>query len=415
MTAKTPLLESGTLGPKGHVQVILPYKTESYGSQNDPEDNNEIPHCTLKMFPEETLHCVEWARDKFGKMFTQMPSSAVKIIELGKSVNPVSSQDIISLKEGLKLLRKKPKNFADCVEYARMRFEKLFNHDIRQLLHVYPLDAVTKDGNPFWTLPKKPPMPIEFDPASELHCTFVNSMACLRATMFYIDIPSKEPRSEQFRIECGEIAGQFTPAPFVANEDKAKAIQQSVNKEEVKKEAEEEEKKGDPEDDKPEDMDEIEKLRLEFLAIYEKLCEDQKNKPINETEWIEKNLVKSDEFEKDNDANWHIDFMYALGNCRASCYKLEPMDWITVKLKAGRIVPALATTTASISGLQTLELVKIIKDCPKTDFRNIFLNLAVPMMQAGEPADMLKTKLLEGLEVSLWDRWEVKNAGPLTL
>ena len=32
VTAKTPLLESGTLGPKGHVQVILPYKTESYGS-----------------------------------------------------------------------------------------------------------------------------------------------------------------------------------------------------------------------------------------------------------------------------------------------------------------------------------------------------------------------------------------------
>ena len=33
VTAKTPLLESGTLGPKGHVQVILPYKTETYGSR----------------------------------------------------------------------------------------------------------------------------------------------------------------------------------------------------------------------------------------------------------------------------------------------------------------------------------------------------------------------------------------------
>lgn len=32
VTAKTALLESGTLGPKGHVQVILPYLTESYGS-----------------------------------------------------------------------------------------------------------------------------------------------------------------------------------------------------------------------------------------------------------------------------------------------------------------------------------------------------------------------------------------------
>lgn len=33
---KVPLFESGTLGPKGHVQVIIPFLTESYGSQNDP-------------------------------------------------------------------------------------------------------------------------------------------------------------------------------------------------------------------------------------------------------------------------------------------------------------------------------------------------------------------------------------------
>ncbi len=91
------------------------------------------------------------------------------------------------------------------------------------------------------------------------------------------------------------------------------------------------------------------------------------------------------------------------------------MDWITVKLKAGRIVPALATTTASISGLQTLELVKILKGCKMSEHRNIFLNLAVPTMQASEPGVCTKTKLLEGLEVSLWDRWEVKNASPLTL
>jgi hypothetical protein len=30
------------------------------------------------------------------------------------------------------------------------------------------------------------------------------------------------------------------------------------------------------------------------------------------------------------------------------------MDWITTKLKAGRIVPALATTTTCVAGLQTL-------------------------------------------------------------
>ena len=31
--ARVPLLDSGTLGPKGHVQVVIPFKTEAYGSR----------------------------------------------------------------------------------------------------------------------------------------------------------------------------------------------------------------------------------------------------------------------------------------------------------------------------------------------------------------------------------------------
>ena len=44
VTARTPLIESGTLGPKGHVQVIIPNKTESYGSAKDPVEEVDIPH-----------------------------------------------------------------------------------------------------------------------------------------------------------------------------------------------------------------------------------------------------------------------------------------------------------------------------------------------------------------------------------
>ena len=60
--------------------MIIPFKTESYASQNDPEDNTEIPHCTLKMFPEETLHCVEWAKDIFGKLFQLHPQNFNKLV-----------------------------------------------------------------------------------------------------------------------------------------------------------------------------------------------------------------------------------------------------------------------------------------------------------------------------------------------
>ena len=82
------------------------------------------------------------------------------------------------------------------------------------------------------------------------------------------------------------------------------------------------------------------------------------------------------------------------------------MDWINVKIKAGRIIPALATTTAAIAGLQTLELLKYLKGCKLEDHKNSFMNLAVPSLMMSEPGPALKTKLKEGLDVTLWDRWE---------
>ncbi len=33
VTNKKPLIESGTMGPKGHTFVVVPYKSESYSNQ----------------------------------------------------------------------------------------------------------------------------------------------------------------------------------------------------------------------------------------------------------------------------------------------------------------------------------------------------------------------------------------------
>jgi len=51
-------------------------------------------------------------------------------------------------------------------------------------------------------------------------------------------------------------------------------------------------------------------MKKEFLAIFEQL-------PMKSPLPFEDYLVKSDEFEKDIDENFHIDFMYSMGNCRA--------------------------------------------------------------------------------------------------
>jgi hypothetical protein len=104
-----------------------------------------------------------------------------------------------------------------------------------------------------------------------------------------------------------------------------------------------------------------------------------------------------------------------MASLRCMNYKLDPLDWVTVKLKAGRIIPALATTTACIAALQTIELVKIVKKCDKSLMKNAFLNLAVPLLQLTEPGAVPLTKIHDKLSVSIWDRWElqVKNKEPL--
>lgn len=97
-----------------------------------------------------------------------------------------------------------------------------------------------------------------------------------------------------------------------------------------------------------------------------------------------------------------------MANLRALNYKLDLVDWITTKIKAGRIVPALATTTSCVAGLQVLQICKYLKKLKVEKLRNSYLNLAVPSLQMSEPGEVKKNKITDKLTVTLWDRWEVK-------
>ena len=68
---RLPLLESGTLGTKGNTQVVIPDITESYSSSHDPPEKS-IPICTLKNFPNQIEHTLQWAREQFEGTFTQV-------------------------------------------------------------------------------------------------------------------------------------------------------------------------------------------------------------------------------------------------------------------------------------------------------------------------------------------------------
>jgi ubiquitin-activating enzyme E1 len=64
------------------------------------------------------------------------------------------------------------------------------------------------------------------------------------------------------------------------------------------------------------------------------------------------------EFEKDDDTNFHIDFIHATANLRARNYRIVENDQQKTKMTAGRIIPAIATTTAMITGCVCAEIYK---------------------------------------------------------
>eukprot|EP00479_Gromia_sphaerica_P004760 TRINITY_DN1561_c1_g1_i2.p1 TRINITY_DN1561_c1_g1~~TRINITY_DN1561_c1_g1_i2.p1 ORF type:complete len:256 (-),score=49.00 TRINITY_DN1561_c1_g1_i2:324-1007(-) len=97
---------------------------------------------------------------------------------------------------------------------------------------------------------------------------------------------------------------------------------------------------------------------------------------------INKNLedlelkLHSVEFEKDNDANFHVDFLTACSNLRARNYRIAESTRLQVKVIAGKIIPAVVTTTSAIVSLNSLELLKIVKGCDVRLLKNHALNLS---------------------------------------
>ena len=205
--------------------MIIPHKTESYGSAKDPEETNEIPHCTLKMFPEETLHCVEWAKEMLGSFFGVYPQNFNKLKTANLAeINFDNASEIKNIEKAVKIAKKKPIIFDDCIEQAVLKFYKLFRDNILQLIHVYPLDKINADGRPFWSLPKREPTPQNFNPDDPVHKSFVAAYACLIANMYGVVNPHVQPRSEEAKRKIAETASTFEVGPFRPNAEKAKAI-----------------------------------------------------------------------------------------------------------------------------------------------------------------------------------------------
>lgn len=105
-----------------------------------------------------------------------------------------------------------------------------------------------------------------------------------------------------------------------------------------------------------------------------------------------KDTINLTEFEKDDDTNFHIDFLTAVANLRGRNYRIVEVDKLKVKLTAGKIIPAIATTTAMVCGAITMEMLKYVQNKPIDDYKNTFMNLAVNVYVFPDPLAPTKTE-----------------------
>ncbi|KAK5605800.1 E1 ubiquitin-activating protein [Crenichthys baileyi] len=373
---RKPLLESGTLGTKGNIQVVIPFLTESYSSSQDPPEKS-IPICTLKNFPNAIEHTLQWARDEFEGLFKQAPENAMQYLTdpkfMERTLKLPGAQPVEVLEAVYKsVVTDCPHSWGDCVAWARNHWQCQYSNNIRQLLHNFPPDQLTSSGAPFWSGPKRCPHPLEFSTSNDLHVDYVMAAANLFAQTY--GLQCNTDRAGVIKILQDVKVPTFTPRSGVKIHVSDQELQNSNS------------------------------------SVDDSKLEEMKSQlPIPETFQFKLSPI---DFEKDDDTNFHMDFIVAASNLRAENYDIPPADRHKSKLIAGKIIPAIATTTAAVVGLVCLELFKIIQGHKKLDsFKNGFMNLALPFFAFSEPIGAPTHKYYEN-DWTLWDRFEVKGLQP---
>uniref|UniRef100_A0A1D1XWH0 E1 ubiquitin-activating enzyme n=1 Tax=Anthurium amnicola TaxID=1678845 RepID=A0A1D1XWH0_9ARAE len=376
-----PLLESGTLGPKCNTQMVIPHLTENYGASRDPPEK-QAPMCTVHSFPHNIDHCLTWARSEFEGMLEKMPNEVNKFLSSPgeyaaamKSAGDAQARDL--LEHVIECLDKERcETFQDCITWARLKFEDYYSNRVKQLTFTFPEDSATSTGAPFWSAPKRFPRPLQFSASDPGHHHFITAAAILRAETFGIPVPDwvKNPSKLAGAVDK-VLVPDFQPKKGVkiVTDEKATSLSAASI----------------------DDAAVINELIMQLEECSKRLPPGFRMKPI--------------QFEKDDDTNYHMDLISGLANMRARNYSIPEVDKLKAKFIAGRIIPAIATSTAMATGLVCLELYKVLAGGHKVeDYRNTFANLALPLLTMSEPVPPKVIKHLD-MNWTVWDRWIIRQ------
>jgi molybdopterin/thiamine biosynthesis adenylyltransferase len=352
-----PLFESGTMGMKGNTQPIIPYLTETYSDSHDGDEENSFPVCTIKNFPNQIVHTIHWARDYF-EIFTRAFENINKYKENPDFYKELSDFDSNQCIKDINMFcSKEYDDWTDIVYLVKDMFDERYYKEIKQLLFCYPEDHMIS-GELFWSNGKRCPKVIQHYMSTSIinYFEFTTKLICN-----IMDIESEFNREELMKVMLDFQFPDFEP-------DTTKKI--AKNDKELKEKS----------------------STIETVQLNENLYLRQ--------------IYTPQYFEKDDDTNYHIKFITAASNCRAEIYGIDISTEYETKGIAGKIIPAVATTTATVVGLICLELIKYVS-CLKTlnieDLKSYYINLSDNTFIGFEP---IETKKIEynGRKYSQWHK-----------
>jgi ubiquitin-activating enzyme E1 len=344
--------------------------------------------CTLRNFPNLIEHTIEWARDNFAGLFTIPAQQAEEFMRGPKefaerTAKNHSEYDKNEIVENVKRILgdERPKNFVDCIKWSRNLFEQQFYNTIAQLLYNFPREHITSKGERFWSGNKRCPHVINFDSNNNCHLDFIIAASNLLAYIY--DIP--QIRDHKY------IADEVNKIHITKFQPKA-GVTIHENDEQLRLDNEKQKN--------------LNAMKKNGQSGNDSEVEQLLNRLPKQTNLLNIKIQPHD-FEKDDDSNFHMDYIVATANLRAENYEIQTADRSKIKRIAGNIIPAIATTTAMVTGLVCLEVYKFIQNHKNIEsYRNAFVNLALPFFGFSEPVAPKRQKYLDK-EFTLWDRFEI--------
>ncbi|KAL9044866.1 MAG: hypothetical protein Q9214_002026 [Letrouitia sp. 1 TL-2023] len=152
LAASVPLIESGTTGFNGQVQVIMKGRSECYDC-NTKQTPKSFPVCTIRSTPSQPIHCIVWAKSYlFNEIFG---TSEDEVADLDYSQDSENAAEIENLRQEAHALSKIRQSI-ESNDFPRQVFEKVFKDDINRLLGMEDM----------WKT-RKPPNALDFEALSK--------------------------------------------------------------------------------------------------------------------------------------------------------------------------------------------------------------------------------------------------------